>query len=259
MRHLRLHVLSLRYSSWSIRPWLALTAARAPFETETIEIEGLGVQGTKHGPGLVQIGPERLENRRKLGSITGLFPVLYVDGKPIHESLAISEWVAESFPEAGLWPRNPLTRARARAICCEMVAGFHPLRSTMGCHAFARVPNYKPNAAAEIDIRRIFEIWRHALDVSGGPFLFGSFGLADCFYFPVLTRFRTYGVVLDPTLEAYAQNLEAHFAVAAWRRCARHAPSIPAYDETVRRLGGTVGDPETRVAQAPARPHAPST
>jgi glutathione S-transferase len=250
MRHLRLHVLSLRYSSWSIRPWLALTAAHAPFETETIEIEGLGVQTTKKGPGLVQMGPEQLENRRKLGSITGLFPVLYVDGKPIHESLAIAEWVAESFPEAGLWPRNPLTRARARAICCEMVAGFHPLRSTMSCHPFASVPNYEPDAATETDIRRIFEIWRHALDTSGGPFLFGSFGLADCFYFPVLTRFRTYGVALDPALERYAQSLEAHPAVLAWRRCARNAPSIPAYDANVRKLGGTVADRATGVEQA---------
>ena len=67
MRHLRLHVLSLRYSSWSIRPWLALTAAHAPFETETVEIEGLGVQTAQDGPGLVQVGPQQLSNRRMLG------------------------------------------------------------------------------------------------------------------------------------------------------------------------------------------------
>jgi glutathione S-transferase len=243
MRRLRLHVLSLRYSSWSIRPWLALTAAKAHFETETVEIEGLGVQSTNEGPGLVQVGPDQLSTRRKLGSVTGLFPVLYVDGIPIHESLAIGEWVAESYPDARLWPSNPLTRARARAVCCEMVSGFHPMRSSMSCHPFARVPNHTPDPATEIDIRRIFEIWRKSLDASGGPFLFGSFGLPDCFYFPVLTRFRTYGVELEPALETYARSLESHPAVLAWRRSARNAPPIPAYDEYIRKLGGIIGQP----------------
>jgi glutathione S-transferase len=259
MRRLRLHVLSLRYSSWSIRPWLALTAAKATFGTETVEIEGLGAQSTNDGPGLVQVGDERLSNRRKLGSVTGLFPVLYVDTIPIHESLAIGEWVAETYPEAGLWPTNPLTRARARALCCEMVSGFHPLRSSMSCHPFARVPNHTPDAATAIDIRRIFEIWRNTLDASGGPFLFGSFGLADCFYFPVLTRFRTYGVDLEPGLEDYAKSLEAHPAVAAWRRSARNAPPIPVYDEYVRRLGGHIGDPGIGLKGTGATAPSPST
>ena len=117
---LLLRVLSLRYSSWSIRPWLALTEAGAPFSVETIEIEDLAAQGVDTSPALTSISKAQLARRRAQGSITGLFPVLYVDGNPIHESLAICEWVAEAFPEAALWPDDSLERARARAVSCEM-------------------------------------------------------------------------------------------------------------------------------------------
>lgn len=238
---IRLCVLSLRYSSWSIRPWLALKASSVPFELETIEIEDLGVQKADQGLAPGAISATELGRRRAQGSVTGLFPVLYVDNTPVHESLAICEWVADSFPEAALWPEDRLERARARAACVEMVSGFHNLRAKMSCHVFARVPDHQPDAATENDIRRVFEIWRGALDSSGGPFLFGSFGIADCMYFPVLSRFRTYGVPLDSDLEAYAANLHGHPAVEAWGREAEAAPPIPAYDEHIRKLGG---DPE---------------
>lgn len=235
---LQLHVLSLRYSSWSIRPWLALTAAGAQFETVTVKLPELWAQADANDPGLVDLKRDQLEQRRKQGSVIGLYPVLRVDGTPIHESLAICEWVADTFPEAGLWPADTLDRARARAICCEMTSGFSNLRSTMSCHIFARVPNFQPDAATMLDIERVFEIWRTSLDRSGGPFLLGSFGIVDCMYFPVITRFRTYGVGLESDLEAYAARVEAHPAVQAWRVVARVAPATPVYDESIRALGG---------------------
>lgn len=240
LRHpeLRLHVLSLRYSSWSIRPWLALTAAGAKFETETVVLPDLAVQSNAQGQGLIDLKQDQLASRRAQGSVVGLFPVLRVDGTPIHESLAICEWVADTFPEASLWPEDRLERARARAICCEMTSGFSNLRSTMSCHVFARVPVFRPDAATAIEIERVREIWRGSLARSGGPFLLGTFGIADCMYFPVLTRFRTYGIALDSALEGYAARLESHSAVLAWRAVARNAPAIPIYDEAIRRLGG---------------------
>ncbi len=243
---LRLTVLSLRYSSWSIRPWLALRAAGASFEVETVELPGLGVQGADSGPALAKISVDELSHRRSLGSVTGLFPILSVDDTPVHESLAICEWVAEAFPDAGLWPIDALGRARARSACCEMVSGFQNLRTRMSCHVFARVPGFQPEEATRADIHRVFEIWHDALSASGGPYLFGHFGIADCMYFPVLTRFRTYGIELDRELESYANRLEKHAAVQAWAKEASKAPAIPAYDDSVRRLGG---DPEA------ARPH----
>ena len=238
MPELLLRVLSLRYSSWSIRPWLVLTTAGARFSVETVEIEDLAAQGVDTGVALTAISKEQLARRRAQGSITGLFPVLYVDGKPIHESLAICEWAAETFPGAGLWPEDALERARARGVCCEMVAGFQHLRSHMSCNVFARVPKQVRSAAIEHDILRVLEIWRDSLDASGGPFLFGKFSIADCMYFPVLTRFRTYGVTLDSHAEAYARELEAHDSIEKWQQAALSAPAIPVYDQAIRRLGG---------------------
>lgn len=227
MPTLTLTVLSLRYSSWSMRPWLALTHAGVRFETKTVELPGMG-----------QADAPSLAERRKLGSVRGLFPVLHVDGQPIHESLAICEYAADTHPEARLWPVDPLRRAEARAISCEMLSGFGDLRRELSCHLFGRVLELKPSAAAQADIARVFEIWRDKLTQSGGPFLFGHFSIADAMFYPVLTRFRTYGVTLPAELTAYAEALESHPPVRALVERARLAPRITHYDDNLRRLGG---------------------
>ncbi len=247
MQPLRLIALSLRYSSWSIRPWLALSHANADFETEVVELPDLGLQGKSDGPGLVDVKNEQLARRRGQGSVTGLFPILHVEGRPIHESLAICEWVADAYPRAELWPADAIDRAQARAVCCEMTTGFHHLRTEMSCHVFARVPGFLPDASTALEIERAKEIWRTSLAASGGPFLFGSFGIADCMFFPVLTRFRTYGIELEADLETYAERVESQPAVRAWRKVASIAPEIPVYDEQIRKLGG---DPEAARSKA---------
>ncbi len=228
MARLKLTVLSLRYSSWSMRPWLALYHTGAPFETETVALPHMSRQSESTS----------LTQRRSLGSVRGLFPVLRVDGTPIHESLAICEYVADAFPGAHLWPAEPLHRAAARAICTEMVSGFTGMRNEMSCHLFGRVPSFKPTEAAVADIERVFEIWHEKLDASGGPFLFGRFSIADAMYFPVLTRFRTYGVELPSTLVPYADALESQPAVLALIAVASAAPHVPVYDDYLRRFGG---------------------
>jgi glutathione S-transferase len=239
MSDLRLCVLSLRYSSWSMRPWLALRHAGADFVTETAEIE-LGRQTLASGDdaSLSKVSRDALRERREKGSITGLFPVLHVASAAIHESLAICEWVNEAFPEAGLHPDTPLLRARARALCCEMVSGFSNLRIHMSCQLFGRVPGFEPNAATRLEIDRVFELWQHALDGSGGPFLFGRFGIVDAMFYPVRTRFRTYGVAIPGALQPYVEALDALPAVRALEALARRAPAIPAYDAYLRSLGG---------------------
>ena len=197
MSKLTLTVLSLRYSSWSMRPWLALYHTGVPFDTETVSLPHMARQAEA----------TTLGERRKLGSVRGLFPVLRVDGTPIHESLAICEYVADAFPDANLWPADSLQRAAARAICSEMVSGFSSMRNELSCHLFGR-------------------------------FLFGRFSIADAMYFPVLTRFRTYAVALPSTLVPYAEALEAHPAVQALVTVAASAPHIPVYDDYLRRCGG---------------------
>jgi glutathione S-transferase len=123
------------------------------------------------------------------------------------------------------------------------------MRGEMFCHWLGRVPGFKPSAAARADVDRVFELWGEKLERSGGPFLFGDFSIADAMYFPVLTRFRTYGVELPPRLGAYAEALEAHPAVRALLDKARTEPRIAVYDDALRKLGG---DPDAAL-HAPAR------
>src|SRR5688572_5679118 len=228
MSKLKLTVLSLRYSSWSMRPWLVLYHTGVPFETDTVALPHMARQSDNTS----------LAQRRAMGSVRGLFPVLRVDGTPIHESLAICEYVADAFPEAHLWPTEPLHRAAARSICSEMVSGFAAMRNELSCHLFGRVPAFKPSEAARTDIDRVFEIWGEKLAQSGGPFLFGRFTIADAMYYPVLTRFRTYGIALPPASAAYAEALEGHPAVRALIAVASTAPRIPVYDDYLKRFGG---------------------
>jgi glutathione S-transferase len=246
MPKLELIVLSLRYSSWSMRPWLALRHAGADFATETVELPHMTRQSETTS----------LAERRERGSVRGLFPVLRVDGTPIHESLAICEYAAETFPEARLWPEETLRRAEARAISSEMVSGFTSLRGELWCHLFGRVPSFAPSAAAKADIERVFEIWSEKLDASGGPFLFGRFSIADAMYFPVLTRFRTYAVELPRALEPYAQALEKLPAVRALVELAKSGPRIPVYDDYVQRCGGNADGALTAARAAAADPSA---
>lgn len=239
MSRLRLRVISLRYSSWSMRPWLVLTHAGAEFATETVDL-ALSKQSLVAPADTMSDEAEAadLGERRAKGSVTGLFPVLYVDETPIHESLAICEWANESYPGAALWPAEALKRARARAIASEMASNFLNIRSHMSSHLFGRVPGFVPNLATRREISRVFEIWSEALDCSGGPFLFGAFGIADAMYFPVRARFRTYGVKIPEALTPYAHALDELPVVRALERLARTAPAIPVYDDYLRSLGG---------------------
>ena len=247
MPELRLSVLSLRYSSWSIRPWLALEHVGADFTFETVRLERLNRQVRDAATGDVTAGIDDLASRREKGSVTGLFPVLWIEGRPVHESMAILEWIAETFPDAGLWPEDSFERARARSFCSEMATGFPGIRSDLGCHVFARVPGYRLREETAVEVDRVFEIWRDLLETHGGPFLGGRFGILDCMYFPVITRFRTYAIALPPELEDYALRVEDVAAVRAWREVARGAPRLPVYDDYVRELGG---DPDATLEQA---------
>jgi glutathione S-transferase len=240
MPQLKLTVLSLRYSSWSMRPWLALTHAGATFSTETVELAHMQEQADFSAGtiDLTNIEPTPMSDRRALGSVHGLFPVLRVDDVPIHESLAICEYVAEAFPAAGLWPEDPVARAQARAISCEMVGGFGSMRNQLSCHLFGRVPDFAPSAGTRTDIDRVFELWGACLEHSGGPFLFGRFSIADAMYFPVLTRLRTYGISLAAGLDSYAQALDNLPAVQKLLDVARTEPRTVIYDDYVRALGG---------------------
>lgn len=230
-----------------MRPWLVLTHAGAAFETVTVELDDVRRQGdpADESGNLVTVEDSQLRERRALGSVHGLFPTLWIDGTPIHESLAICEYAAEVFPDARLWPEDALARAQARAVSCEMATGFLAMRAELSCHLFGRVPNHAPSDATKKDILRIFEIWSECLDRSGGPFLFGDFGIPDAMYYPVLTRFRTYGIPIAKRMQEYARSLESFPVVTRLMEKARTDPLELVYDDYLRELGG---DPDAALA-----------
>ncbi len=203
------------YSSWSLRAWLALRHTGATFDEVVVP---LSQAGTKE------------EIRRH--SPSGHVPVLKHEGLTIWDSLAIAEWAAERFPEAGLWPSDPSVRAVARSVTCEMHSGFGALRSELPMNIRLRRPKTL-GAEAERDVARVEAMWadlrnRHG---RGGPFLFGAFSIADAFYAPVAARFVTYGVKLSGAAAQYAETLLGMPAMSEWMDLARKEPwSEPQYD-----------------------------
>ena len=188
------------YSSWSMRPWLALAAFDIPFN----EI-------------LIKLDQPDTTTRIAQYSAAGKVPVLLGENAAIWDSLAICEFVAEQFPERGLWPEDATARAVARSICAEMHSGFMGVRSAMPMDVAGRYPGQGRTPQAQADIGRICEIWEDCLAEFGHHrYLFGDFSIADAFFAPVVMRFRSYSVSLAPALQAYVDRVVAHPAVARW-------------------------------------------
>jgi len=201
MPDLRLVIGNQRYSSWSLRPWLALAHHEIPFEEVVIPL---------YGPG----SKEAILGHSPAGKV----PVLRDGGTTVWDTLAILEYLAERFPDWQLWPRDPARRALARSVSAEMHSGFAALRNTLPMDVLAHEPDRPRDAATEADIARIAAIWRQCREAAGaaGPFLFGAFGAADCMYAPVVLRFDRYRVPLDPTCRAYADAVLALPAMRRW-------------------------------------------
>lgn len=205
---LTLHVGNKRYSSWSLRPYLALAHTGLAFEIQLILLDHPTTRAE-----IAAVNP------------AGRLPVLHHDGVVIWDSIAICEYLNELAPEARLWPADRAQRARARSISAEMHSGFTALRSNMPMDLCADLSGQGHTPEALGDARRVFEIWREALAASGGPFLFGAFTIADAMFAPVTTRFTTYGVELDATCRGYVEAIAALPAMTAWRRDAALEPT----------------------------------
>jgi len=208
------------YSSWSLRPWLALRMAGIPFDEVVIP---LYEEASK---------PAILRH-----SAHGKVPILHHDARTVFESLAICEYAAELAPAAGLWPADPGARAHARSISCEMHAGFLALRSAMPMNVRARGRRLAtpPSAAAEADVARVAALLEDCRDRfgAGGPFLFGAFGIADAMFAPVATRFRSYAVSLPPRAQAWCDAVLATPPMLEWERAALAEPWRIATTEAV--------------------------
>ncbi|MGB0748513.1 MAG: glutathione S-transferase family protein [Magnetospiraceae bacterium] len=208
------------YSSWSLRPWLAMRVAGIPFEEKLIPL-------LESAPGF--------DWKAEITAISGAgrVPILLDDGVKIWESLAILEYLAEKFPEANLWPTDPLARATARAVAAEMHAGFTSLRNTMPMNIRKSLPGRGMTPETAKDIDRVQALWTHCRQTFGadGAFLFGAFGAADAMFAPVASRLRTYDVTLTPLCAEYQEAVLSLPAFIDWATAGRDEPWIIVEDE----------------------------
>jgi len=196
---LKLIIGNKNYSSWSMRPWIAMKVASIPFKETVISLNAA-------------------DFKAKVGAFsgTGKVPVLIDGDVHVWESLAILEYLAEKFPAAGLWPMDMAARAHARAISNEMHGGFLPLRRLLPMNMWRPVIKRELTPEVAVNVKRIEEMWSGARARFGqnGPFLFGRYGAADAMYAPVVSRLRTYDVPVGAETRAY---MDAVMALPAWR------------------------------------------
>lgn len=194
------------WSSWSLRPYVALRAIGVPFDEIKIRLRQEPLTG----------------NEIKRHSKAGRLPILRIqkDGREtiVWDSLAICETLAELHPDAKLWPADPLVRAEARSYAAEMHSGFPDLRDQLSMDFARRKPLPDLREATKAQIGRIIDAWSSALARFGreGGFLFGRFSIADCMYAPVVSRFTTYGVDVPSPVKAYMDRMMALPAMADW-------------------------------------------
>jgi glutathione S-transferase len=206
------------YSSWSFRPWVLMRAKGLAFEETVIQLR-LATSTDRIG----KVSP------------SGKLPCL-VDGTvTVWESLAIIEYLADKFPDEKIWPSAVDARAHARAISSEMHAGFAPLRNHCPMSAPVRFAARPLPADVQANVTRIMAVWNEArtrfADKAAGPFLYGEFTAADAMYAPVVSRFYTYSITLDPVSQAYVDAMRAHPAYQAWIKDAAAEPWVLAQNE----------------------------
>jgi len=198
------------WSSWSMRPWLALKRTGAAFTEGYVKLHR---------------GDDTARDAFAAGSPSGLVPVLKDGDVTVWDSLAICEYLAERFPEAKLWPADRPARAIARVAAAEMHAGFHSLRCELPMD-LARREKATIMPSTENDTRRVVALWSALLKGFGGPWLMGEdWSIADAFFTPVATRFRSYGVLLSDFGDSgicgeYAERLLETPDFLEWERAA---------------------------------------
>ena len=210
----RLVIGNKAYSSWSLRGWLALKQTGLTFEEVLIPLDRPETPAAlaRHSPSL-------------------RVPVLVEGSSRLWETIAIIEHLAETAPQARLWPEDRARRAQARAIAAEMHSGFANLRRHLPMD-LKRKPEpraYPAEVAAEI--QRIEAIWAECLSMKpkGGPFLFGAFSAADAMFAPVATRFRSYAAPVSAVTRAYCEAIFAHPPMQEWVAAALQEPWVIEY------------------------------
>ena len=204
----KLYIGNKNYSSWSMRPWVLMKQAGIAFDEVMVRFDSFDdASAFKHT--VARVSP------------TAKVPVL-VDGElAVWDTLAIAEYLAESFPDQQLWPADKAQRARARSLCAEMHAGFGALRSACPMNIEASLAQVgalalRDKPGVRSDLARIVQMWGELLTAHGGPMLFGRFSIADAYFAPVAMRIRTYALPVPEAIGAYLERLRALPGVKAW-------------------------------------------
>lgn len=205
---MQLYIGNKNYSSWSMRPWVLMKQAGIPFDEVMVAFDSFDA-GSKFKSVISKVNP------------VGKVPVLVDDELVIWDSLAIAEYLAESFPHKELWPADTHARARARSVCAEMHAGFGGIRNHFSMNIEARLPEVgakvlREQAGVQAEVDRLIDMWTGLLKEYGGPLLFGKFSIADAYFAPVATRLVTYGVPVPAVVSGYIERVLALPAVAEW-------------------------------------------
>jgi glutathione S-transferase len=202
---LKLVIGNKNYSSWSMRPWLAMRASNIAFGEVLIPL----------------YTDDKADKERILGfTRSGKVPALIDGDITVWDSLSIIEYAAERFPEARLWPEDRVLRAHARSISAEMHSGFLPLRNECGMNLHRPIRAVALSADARANVARIEQIWIECRERHSrlGPFLFGKFSAADAMFAPVVHRFRTYAIEVAPQAQAYMDTMMVQPAFAEWTK-----------------------------------------
>jgi len=221
----QLYIGNKNYSSWSMRPWVLMRQAGIAFDEVPLRIS--------YDPAS--------EFKRILSNVNpaGMVPVLVDDGFAVWDTLAIAEYLAEKFPDKHLWPADRQQRARARSLCAEMHSGFAALRSHFPMNIEASLPDVGAKVldeqeAAKHNLSRIGQMWTEQLESSGGPMLFGPFGIVDAYFAPVCTRIKTYALPVSVPVKGYVDRVLALPAVQAWTQAALAEHDFLDFDEPYR-------------------------
>lgn len=222
----KLYVGNKNYSSWSMRPWVAMTQAGIAFEEVYVRFDSFSANSQFK---------QRMAGINPVGKV----PVLQDGELCVWDTLAIGEYLAESFPEKNLWPAGKAARAHARSICAEMHSGFSALRSQCPMNIEALLPNrgaliWRDHAGVRADVQRIVDMWTQLLQNHGGPMLFGAFTLADAYYAPVVMRLQTYALPVPALILDYMDRVQALPGVNAWVQAALAEKDFLDFEEPYR-------------------------
>lgn len=225
---LQLYIGNKNYSSWSLRPWLAMQVLGIAFEEVALRFDGFDAQA-------------QFKQRLQALTPSGKVPVLVDDGVAVWDSLAIAETLAERFPQAGIWPQAPAARAQARGLCADIHSGFSALRTHCPMNISARLPAigaqvWQEQAELRADVDTLLARCAELLQRSPGPMLLGAFGMVDAYLAPVWLRLQTYALPcqVPPAVAAYIARVQALPAHQAWCQAAQAENDFCAFLEPYR-------------------------